>query len=295
MGRPGPPGTLDIVAELLRRRVVDRYRRLKAPVRPFVRRHWRHPAFAGLASVSRRYLAIHGNDDHDLSVNGEAEIIRRLERLPVRTAVDVGGFEGSWTDLVLAHHPAARVECVEPSPARADELERTYAGDQRVHVHRVALGEEAGEATLHVHRVHPSLTSLVPSDPADTDEVKVRLEHGDELLAQCGIDHLDLLKVDAEGYDLHVLRGFSGAFAAGRVTVVQFEYNTWNIRSRCLLADFYELLEPFGYAVGKVHPDGVDFRPYAFELENWVGPACVAVRRDRTDLLELLGCGGSGG
>lgn len=271
---------------------VDTYRRMKSPVRPFVRRHWRHPVVAGSARTARRWLAIYDNNDHDLLVNGEAEVVRRLAPFEVRHVVDVGGFEGDWTALVRAELPDALVDCFEASPGMVGGLQQRFAADPQVTVHGVALGPDAGESTLYVHVGHASLTSLVPSDPELTRPVQILVERGDTHLERNGIERLDLLKVDAEGYDLQVLRGFGRAIAEARIRIVQFEYNSWNIRSRTLLADFYELLEPHGYLIGKVHPDGVDLRPYGFELENWIGPACVAVHSSEPALVDALRCSG---
>lgn len=264
--------------------LVDRYRRAKAPVRPFVRRHWRNPLFAGTASLARRYLAIYENGTHDLLVNGEAEVVRRLAPGTLRVAIDVGGFEGEWTALVRREQPGCAVHTFEPSPTVAELLAQRFAGDDLVIVNRCALGHESGEATLHVDRAAPSKTSLVPS-LADTRPVAVRVARGDDYLAEQGIEHVGFLKIDAEGHDLRVLEGFSDTLRAARITALQFEYNVWNVTSRALLADFYDLLEPLGYRIGKVHPDGVDYRPYDLALENWVGPACVAVHRDHPDVL----------
>lgn len=274
---------------------VDRYRRLKSPVRPFVRRHWRHPILAGGARLARRYLAVYENTTHDLQVNGEAEVIRRLAPFRPRVVMDVGAFEGNWTRTVLETLPDTAVHAVEPSPEVADALTRRVSGSRRVSVHRCALSDHNGRATLHVHREDASLTSLVPSDPAVTTPMTVPVRRGDDLLAELGVDRLDMVKVDAEGHDLAVLRGFERTLATAAVTVVQFEYNTWNIRSRSLLFDFYELLEPCGYRLGKVHPDGVDFRNYDTAMENWVGPACVAVHRDHPEVIAALSVGSSPG
>ena len=133
-----------------------------------MRRHWRNPVLAGAAGSARRYLAIYENNDHDLSRNGEAEVLRRLSTT-LHEVVDVGAFEGSWTTAVRSVAPDARIHCVEPSPAIADSLVRRFSSDGRVSVPRCALGSEPATATLHVHRGHASLTSLVPSDSAMTD------------------------------------------------------------------------------------------------------------------------------
>lgn len=266
---------------------VDVYRRVKAPVRPLVRRHWRNPVLAGAASTARRFLSIYENGSHDMLVNGEALALRRLARLGLGVVLDVGGHEGQWTQQVISASPSAYVHCFEPQPALGDVLEARFGSHPRVTVHRCALGSRSGRAILHVNPRDTALTSLVQGDEPTVD-VEVDVRCGDDVLRREGIAEVDFLKVDAEGHDLEVLKGFHDALSSGAVRVVQFEYNLWNIHSRVLLADFYELLDPLGYALGKVHPDGVDFRPYSTAYENWVGPSCIAVRREHPELIDAI-------
>ena len=107
-------------------------------------------------------------------------------------------------------------------------------------------------------------------------------------MAEMGIGHIDLLKVDAEGADLAVLRGFLTMLRRRAIDVVQFEYGYACVIARALLLDFYELLEGCGYLVGRLSPRGIDFAPYRLESENFFGPNFVAARADRPDILTLL-------
>ena len=165
--------------------------------------------------------------------------------------------EGTWTDTLLDAHPGAVVHGFEPAPRMAARLHDRYPGDGgRVVVNPFALGAEPGRAVLHVDPESTSVSSLVvdPLTTAHRDPVEVDVVRGDDYLARSGIEHVDVLKVDVEGYDLEVLLGFRGALEAGAVDVVQFEYNAWTLIGRHFLADFYDLLDPLGYAIGKVHP-----------------------------------------
>lgn len=243
----------------------------------------------GVANTARRVLAIYENETYNFEVNGEAEVIERLRPFDLRVAIDVGVYEGEWTRAVRASHPAADVHCFEASPAVAATLRELFADDPKVTVNHLALGPAEEMVTLHVDSLNPSLTSVVASDSTSTTPVDVPMRRGDDYLREHGIEHVDLLKIDTEGFDLNVLRGFSTALESARVTVVQFEYNKWAIRSRALLVDYYQLLEPLGYRLGKVHPDGVDFRDYDPSLENWIGPACVAVHESRPEIIRALG------
>jgi hypothetical protein len=59
----------------------------------------------------------------------------------------------------------------------------------------------------------------------------------DEQLDRLEVEHVDLLKIDAEGFDLHVLRGARASLSAGRIDAVQFEYNTpWALAGATLAA-----------------------------------------------------------
>jgi FkbM family methyltransferase len=275
--------------DALRRRAVDAYRAVKAPLRPYVRRNWNRPVMRATATQARRWLAVYENGDHNLATNGEAALLGRLPAGSVRVAFDVGCHQGTWTDALLAVQPAARVHAFEASPPTGAALVERYATDDRVVVHPVGLGDEPGRLVLHSVEGHGDINSFVAPATADAVAVEVEVRTGDDVLADLGDDvEIDLLKIDTEGFDLRVVQGFVGALAAGRIAMLQFEYNAWNIESRALLIDFYELLEPLGYRLGKVHPTDVDLRPYRVEDENWIGPAVVAVRSDRPDLIAAL-------
>ena len=58
--------------------------------------------------------------------------------------------------------------------------------------------------------------------------------------------------------------------------------------SRTLLIDYYDLLQPLGYQLGKLRPNGVEFHEYDPDRENWIGPDYVAVLNDELDLIDKL-------
>ena len=72
------------------------------------------------------------------------------------------------------------------------------------------------------------------------------------------------------------------------IDVIQFEYSRLNIVRKFLLKDFYELLGESRYAIGKLFPNHVAFKPYDLLDETFMGPNFVAVRRGRLDLIERL-------
>jgi len=133
--------------------------------------------------------------------------------------------------------------------------------------------------------------TLYPMDDPDkklTGYEDVELIRGDDFVASRKIDFIDVLKIDAEGAELDILRGLHESLTDQIIRLIQFEYGYLNIESRNLLKDFYEFLVPKGYVIGKLYPSKVDFRDYKYQHEDFKGPNFVAVRNNDDHLVSLL-------
>ena len=230
------------------------------------------------------------NDGGSLGNNGEAELLRRLASHPGSTVFDVGAFHGDWTARAIASWPRAQVHCFDLASEHVDFLHQRFDGDPRVLVNAFGLGEGETDAIGFRDPKHPEMTSVVLRDglAPGTVAFDVRIRRGDDYVSQHGIDHIDILKVDTEGLDLAVLRGFSSTLAAGRIDLIQFEFTLWAAISRTWLHDFYDLLTPLGFQLGKLFPDGVEWRPYQAEHEIFLRCNYVAVHWSRPDLAAAL-------
>jgi FkbM family methyltransferase len=230
---------------------------------------------------------LHAENHNPLS-NGEAYL---LDRLGGQAAVifDVGANRGDWTAIARQRCPRAQVHCFELVGETRARLGERYRVDPHVHVASYGLAEAASTVRVKHYPEHDPWSSLYdyphPAVAVWRDEP---VESGDRYVEREGIGAIDLLKTDVEGADLRVLRGFRATLAAGRVSVIQFEYGYAAILSRALLIDFYEYLEPLGFRIGKLHRHGVRFRPYSLFDENFFGPNFVAVQASRSALLEQL-------
>jgi hypothetical protein len=106
----------------------------------------------------------------------------------------------------------------------------------------------------------------------------------DDEARAAGLDRVDLLKVDCEGYDLHVLRGASTLLSAEAVSAVQFEYNSYWALAGSTLADAMRYFAQFGYDVYLLRRSGLrafDYRRFGdfFGYANFVAVAPHARRR----------------
>ncbi len=255
----------------------------------FVARHRRRRLFRGIARLCRGYLDWHANLDYELASNGEDFVLTVLSRLNPTLIVDAGANVGDWTLAARQRCPAARIHAFEISPPTFATLRQRTAADPHIHCVNLGLSDAAAAITIRHYSDAPALTSAsgYPHPFAHT-ELTAQVVRGDWHLAALGITHIDLLKIDVEGMEDQVLRGFDGLLSQGQVDLVQFEYGRVNILSHTLLADFHAFFKARGYVVGKVYPGYVDFRPYDMADEDFRGPNYLACRADRADLLQAL-------
>lgn len=179
----------------------------------------------------------------------EPEVKALLRRNARRgtVCVDIGAYVGEYT-VVLARGVGrrGRVVAIEPVPANADRLEkrlRMRGLGRRVTVVRAAAAAESGTATLYPGRYNwgPewSLFAAPPgSEPVggDAPPLSVRSVALDDVL-----DHVDLVKIDAEGAEVQVLAGMQRLLRESRPLLV---IETHGDERRAALAD---ALEAAGY------------------------------------------------
>ncbi len=260
-----------------------------SPIARFVARNRRHRVLRKIAALCRRYLSWHGNLDYDGATNGEFRVLRTLAAFKPRVLFDAGANVGEWSLAAARLCPSAAVHAFEISPPTFATLASNTAAQPRIACYAVGLADAAGEVRLRHYAAAPALTttSAYPH-PLPFTEIAGRVVAGDGEAARLGIDHIDLLKIDVEGMEERVLRGFDGLLRAGRIDLVQFEYGRVNILNGFLLHRCAEYFRERGYVIGKVFPDHVDFRELTLEDEDFLGPNYLACRRDRPDLIAAL-------
>jgi FkbM family methyltransferase len=141
---------------------------------------------------------------------------------------DVGANIGQTVERMRLAFDAPQIHSFEASPTTFLELEQNVGSLPDVHLVNGALGATVGRMEL-IENTHSDMSSLLEPGEDAMGEVKGRVEIDvltlDDYAADHGIDHLDVLKSDTQGYDLEVLRGAEGLLARGAVNLVFMEIN----------------------------------------------------------------------
>jgi FkbM family methyltransferase len=146
-------------------------------------------------------------------------IIDAMKRLmkPGDVFLDVGanvGYLSAFAAGIVGKR--GQVHCFEPVPAYFHRLERLVElnPEHSILANCKAAGEEPGSCTIYVTR-EPGQNTMVlayKSGPEIISTLKVPVIRLDSYLAERNINRISLVKIDAEGYELPILKGLRGFF-----------------------------------------------------------------------------------
>ena len=164
--------------------------------------------------------------------------------------VDVGANAGYFTALASRSvGPGGQVLAYEPSAQACDQLRAMVARNRmaQVEVIPVALTSRPGHVDLYVSSASGNHTpTLVPNAGGTATPVEARTL--DTEFLRLGLSRIDVLKIDVEGYEGHVLAGASGLLAQGRIQYILCEFSpAWLAAAGTSCAELSERLESFGY------------------------------------------------
>lgn len=226
--------------------------------------------------------------------NGETDFLDALRRHYQGRFVyfDVGAHIGTYTDMVIERFDDYEGHLFDITKDTYEKCLKRHGANKKLKINNMALSDEVGEVEYRSYPDDPTrngISGVRTEGALESELLTAPCQTGDLYCEQKGIDHIDLLKVDAEGYDLHVIKGFERMLSEGKVDVIQFEYNVKHSETHCMLGDFYAFLEDKGYVLGPVRQSGVQFEEFDFIKNGFErGPNYVACLRNKADALSVF-------
>lgn len=163
------------------------------------------------------------------------------------TVVELGANIGYYTMQECAQCHLARVVAIEPNPASFEILKENVAinGLEGVSLYNLAVSDACGTLPFYIS-THSNICSVTPrkdyARKIDVDVVTL-----DELVAREGVAHVDLIRMDIEGHEVHALKGMLETLRRDKPWLCMEYHST-------LIPDnereyFIETLEALGYAL----------------------------------------------
>jgi FkbM family methyltransferase len=182
-----------------------------------------------------------------LGIDVEHDLKRLANADPIRVIFDVGGNFGQTALRFAAAFPNARVCSFEPVPSSFLQLQRAIQGKGNISAANTAVGEKAGQVSIHVSADAGS--NSISRKKAGDDSITVPVDTVDALATSYDFESIDLLKIDVEGYELQVLKGAAGLLAREAIRFVFAECVLPDERdhSHTSFFDLHRFLESNGF------------------------------------------------
>jgi FkbM family methyltransferase len=213
-----------------------------------------------LTDIGGRRYRIESDDNYLDHIRGafEPQMVTLFDALlqPEDTVLDIGANIGCTA--ILFGSRSRRVLGFEPSPSTYAFLRKNIAasGLTNVAAYNVGLGKTAGRFELTFAADNRSGGFVSDKMQASTGHQveAIEIAQGDAFLRDAGIEHVDFVKIDVEGFERDVIEGLAQTLAASRPAVT-LELNHWclNVFQRTSVPDFFDFLRavfPCLYAVG---------------------------------------------
>jgi FkbM family methyltransferase len=255
----------------------------------FISNHRQNWLIKKIDRLAVSYHRAYENANHHIDSNGERRVIENLSAYDFKVIFDVGANVGEWSKEAVNFFSMANIYAFEPIPEVFEKMAKAHLPNTNVIPNNIGLSDKSEEITFNYFPSGNVFTSRYDvQGKGQVKKQKVKLLKGSEFAIENKIDQIDFLKIDTEGSDYLVLKGLEDYLQNRKIRVIQFEYNLNNILSKFLLRDFYELLNKYGYEIGKVYPKSVEFKPYNSKMEDFIGLNYLAIHKSDKELIEEL-------
>jgi FkbM family methyltransferase len=180
--------------------------------------------------------------------NGERWLLSLMEDKP--TAFDVGFHDGASTKEILRFRPKARVTAFDPSKFALESYHKHFASDDRLTFENIGLSNASGRLEFHDYKnMCNSLVARKEMSGAVESSYDVPITTIDAYCSNKGIDRINFLKIDAEGFDLHVLEGAHELLSRQGIDIFIFEFASGWASSKRYLWEAVEYFQPLPYTL----------------------------------------------
>lgn len=194
----------------------------------------------------------------------------------ILTVFDIGANIGQSALRFGAAFPAAQIHCFEPAENTFNTLKKNLEKHTNIWCHKMALGSSYGKTEIYLTNCCYTTSLRMSSNTVGTERVDISTV--DRFAEENQIAQVHLLKIDAEGFDLEVLKGSEGLLSSAQIRFILIEVGFQaEDTNHVLLADVSSYLLPKGYALFGIYDQQPEWKngkilQYAnacFLNQNW--------------------------
>jgi FkbM family methyltransferase len=240
-----------------------------------------------LHNQCKSIIKYHLGESKYLDKNGEGWLARQIAAHST-TFIDVGANLGEWTEIFYNEMSNNRLGLLfDPSPLAFQNLQNKFKNIPEIELINAAVSDIPGEMNFYENLNSFDKSSLVgDNNNSNLVKTKVKVTTLDIEITKRQLDYIDFLKIDAEGYDFHVLRGASNLLSRQLIGVIQFEYiGAWALANSTLIGAI-NLLKSYGYQIFLLKSSGLYKFDYDLYQEYFSYSNFVAISPAKFNLIE---------
>jgi FkbM family methyltransferase len=196
-----------------------------------------------------KYRAVFGLDWID-----DAADILKARGITPRIIMDIGANRGQTSKRLARGFPQAEVHCYEPTPASCEVLKRNLEKFPHAKAHALAFGPEKKMARFFLRAHHETNSFLQLEEPeagsSPDSFIDVEMQCLDDYVPRQGWSDVHVLKINAEGYDLAILKGGSKLLKEGKIHLIFTEMNFKQLyQGQGGFTELHDFLGQLGYTL----------------------------------------------
>jgi FkbM family methyltransferase len=161
------------------------------------------------------------------------KLLKSVNFIP-KHIVDVGANHGSWTREALKYFPEAYYTLLDPQSQLKSSIKDILEVNDRVTFYPVGAGNITGALKFTLVDRDDSCTFILTEDEAKNSgyqQVEVQVVQLNQFLPTVSKIYPDIIKIDAEGFDLEVLEGATNYFGITEIFMVEAGVMAKNIKN----------------------------------------------------------------
>ncbi|MDA9930196.1 FkbM family methyltransferase [Alphaproteobacteria bacterium] len=235
-------------------------------------------------AIGRRFIAIAGIGwGSSFDNSGEKKFIKSaIGKKSNPVIFDVGAHVGEYSSFCRKVNSGCELHMFEPSDSHFEVLKSNFSGELEGSQSAVTKLNDFGLSNISAKRTlykNQDITGIASVHRRDLSYLDISMDIEEECeflsptdyLEQSDVTFINLLKLDIEGEEMNVLRGFETAFRKKIIAVCQFEYGHANLDSRINFKDFFNYFKDVEYDLYILLPTGrIDaIKNYSEKYENY--------------------------
>jgi FkbM family methyltransferase len=192
------------------------------------------------------------------------DLVQKIGLKP-KVIFDVGANVGQTVDFYQSIYPDAKIYSFEPIPRTFEALKKHCTNRANVKCFNIAFGSEKADMSIQVVQDETSVInslsdqfqSNLKNDSESYQTVNIKVEKLNDFVKEHGVNKIDLLKIDTEGYEVEVLKGATELLKSGKVAAIICEAGFMRSNPRnTYFGDINDILEQYGYALFGIYEMG---------------------------------------